>query len=109
MVSYIDEMKEDPRLQIYHKLEETNTTMTLDLYNDLEVVLLIDIFRRCNIDNSNMPQEYFYQVTLRDKLTKSIIEKNQFFFTRYNEHLVYENVVDYIRKTECPFLSNHIN
>ena len=97
-------MKEDSRLQIYYKSEETDTMMTLDLYNGLEVVLLIDIFRRCTINNPDTPQEYYYQVTIRDKQTKRIIEKNQFFFTRYNEHLIHENVVEFVRKTECPKL-----
>jgi hypothetical protein len=106
MISWIDEIKEDHRLQIYHKLEETGTMVTLDLYNGLEIVLLVDIFRRCDLENSNEPQEYFYQVTLRDKRTKQIVEKTQFFFTRYNEHLIYENVVNYVRKIECPKLYN---
>lgn len=92
---------EDPRIKIFCELQENPTSMlVLNLYNGIEIVITADRFPKCSYDMATCQEEYYYLLTMRDKKSKQIIEKTKYFFTKYNQQLVYENVIEYVMAEE---------
>ena len=94
----LDELCEDTQLGNFQVVQEKTRVLTCNLTNGMTITLSANFFFRCSdAGDDGIPSvEYYYQIVFTNTTTKKISEINKYFFTRSNQALIREIMINHV-------------
>ena len=93
---FLNELLKDPVIKLFLSSQESSSLSVINFRNGNEIVITVDKFIKCSYDVATCSEEYYYLLITRNKDSKRIIEKNQYFFTKQCQQVVCDCVIKYV-------------